>query len=766
MLLAPVVLLALPPLPAARAEDGFTETVLPFLQRHCVECHSGEDPAGELDLDRLRSREDARAARSTWRRVHAELRWDEMPPAFVEERPSEEERRAVQEWIRATFQEAPSDEGLAPTEPTAEDESPAHRGRAVTLRRLNRFEFENAVLDLCGVAIDAAELLPPDQIGLGFDVIGETLSMPPLLFERLFEAAEQVAAVALPPAGESGRPKQRILAADLEQRGGSRYDERHERVWMYAPSRVAIPFSTARAGTYALRVASAEQHAGPEHARLALTVDDRKHAEVRVEADLAKGLETLQTDEILVQLEPGKHTFAADFVNDYYRPEDPDPANRDRNVAVAWLELEGPLDAPLRTPFQERYLTAGRSAEQVLQELAPLFWRGSASARDVRGLLNLSAADDPLEERVRVALIALLASPRFLFRVEPAPGDGERRPLHGHELATRLSAYLWSSVPDAELLSLGDALQEPDTLAREVRRMLRDARASRLPRGFALAWLQLKRLEVSSPDPLLFPAFDADLREAMQRESTLFFEAVLREGRPISELLEADFTFANEALAKHYGLPGVRGDAMQRVPVPASLRGRRGGLLGQASVLTATSNPNRTSPVLRGKWVLEALLATPPPAPPPGVDSLEEDGSAVLAATLRERLEEHRANPKCATCHAPMDALGFALEPYDAVGAWRESDGRNPIDASAELPSGKRIDGPSDLVAHLLQDGRLLRGLLHHLATYALGRGLDARDRQELDALAVELGPDPALDEVIAGITRLDPFRHRYGGER
>jgi len=722
-------------------DDDFAAHVRPVLERHCLECHAGEDPSGDLDLACFRTAEDALAS-GDWRRVRRMLAEGRMPPAIVAERPTDVEVAQVLAWIERNGAAGPA----------------LDSGGDVTLRRLNRFEFQNAVLDLFGIAYPAAELLPADGVGHGFDVVGETLSMPPVLFEQLFEAAEAIAHAALPPAGAAEHPAHRIGASRLDTSEGNRFVERADRVVLSSNSRTTAYLPIELGGEYLVRVQACEQHAGPEPARMDVLVD---RDPIR-RFDVTAAPDEPATHEVRVRLAPGEHAFAAAFVNDYYRPEAEDPADRDRNLHVSWIEVVGPVDVPRVTPFELLFRPRERPVEEVVAEVARLAWRGRADDADVEALLGLTGADEPDDERLRAALTAILASPRFLFRPEPPPAAGTSRALTPEELATRLAAFLWSSVPDRRLLDAGEALLDPRGLRAEVERMLRDARASRLATAFAAQWLQLSRLEQSSPDPSLFPSFDEDLRTAMRLETELFFEAILREGRRVSELVAADFTFVNERLARHYGFPGVTGSEMRRVPVPSHERDERGGLLGHAGLLTATSNPTRTSPVLRGKWVLEALLATPPLPPPPGVGVLDESAAA-RAAPLRERLELHRADPGCAACHAPMDGLGFALENYDAVGAWRARDGELPIDAAGTLADGRTVDGPGGLARHLLRDDALLRGLLTHLATFALGRGLVARDRAALDALVLELGPDPVLADVLAGIVALDAFRRRYG---
>ena len=321
-------------------------------------------------------------------------------------------------------------------------------------------------------------------------------------------------------------------------------------------------------------------------------------------------------------------------------------------------------------------------------------------------------------------------------------------------------------MPDAELFEHCEAgdLSEPEVLRAQVARMLRDPRASSLSDDFAAQWLKFRNLEEASPDRRRFTTWTDSLRDAMREETRLFFETVMREDRPVAELIDADYTFLNEELAKHYGIPSVRGSHMRRVRIPDETRDRRGGILGHAGLLTITSNPTRTSPVLRGKWIMETILGTPPPAPPPGVDDLPAKTSDGEDASLRERLEEHRANPNCAVCHTKMDALGLGLEHYDAIGRWRRKDGRFEIDASTELPDGTPLEGAAGLRDYLTQDRSLLGTLARALTTYALGRSLDRGDRAVIDGWVTALHNEATMKDVIERIVSMEAFRTRIAG--
>jgi hypothetical protein len=598
-----VVFAAEPAGPPAAIRQSFDATVRPFVKRYCLACHSGTDAKRGVQLDKYLTGAAVSEDRATWGRVLRMLRAHKMPPEG-RRRPKDEEYEAVNAWLEAVLGEA---DRAGPLDP----------GR-VTIRRLNRAEYANTVRDLLGVQFNAAADFPSDDVGYGFDNIGDVLSLPPLLMEKYLAAAEQIAANAI-----------------LENKPG---------------------------------------------------------------------------------------------------------------------------DKP----------------EQVLRRLATRAYRRPISDQELARLLKLAATagaqDGGIEAGIRLALQAILISPHFLFRVELDPEPGGVKPvraLNEYELASRISYFLWSSMPDDELFDLAARGKLGENLDRQVRRMLGDPKSKALVENFAGQWLQLRNLDLARPDKSQFPAFDDDLRRAMRTESEMFFETIVREDRSVLELLDADFTFVNARLARHYGLEGVEGDQFRRVSLPAS-GGReaaraRGGVLTQAAMLTVTSNPTRTSPVKRGKWVLENILGTPPPDPPPNVPMLRDDATAVAGGSLRQRMEQHRKDPNCAVCHKEMDALGFALENFDAVGAWRTKEGKFPIDAAAQLPDGRSLDGPRDLKAMLRgSKEQFARCLTEKLLTYAIGRGVEPGDRPAVGGIiaAVKAG-DYKFSTFVLGIVHCEPFQKR-----
>jgi len=695
-----------------RAEDAAEDA---FVEEHCLGCHAGRRAKAGLDLQR----EDLPA--DAWLRARLRVRRGEMPPADAP-RPPREEVRAFLARLDARFG--------APV--------PAPRSR---LHRLTRAEYENSVRDLLGVDFDGAAL--PAATGP---------ALPPALLEKYLAAAEEIAARAIVDEG-APPPVRRFEGPALRVAGSGRATD--HAAYLYANGEISADVELPREGEYRVTAEAYGQQAGPEPVRIALRVGGRDLARPAVPAVAgAPG-----RYEARARLPGGATRVAAAFLNDYYRPDAPDPHQRDRNLVVVALEVEGPLDAPPLPAVQRALLPRpvpevwGSALREVVSTLATRAWRRPVTEEEVGRLLRAVEEAEPedasFHARVRRAVAALLSSPRFLFRVE----DGS-----DYALAARLAAFLWSSLPDDELSGLAaeGRLREEAVLRAQVRRMLKDARASALARGFAVPWLQVGVLDGDAHADDSYPGVDAALRQAMVAETELFFDAVLREGRSVRELLDSDFTFLDARLAAHYGVPGVRGDVMRRVHLADD---RRGGVLAQGSVLLATSNPDRTSPVKRGKWVLEVLLDQAPPPPPPSAGRLDETPEARASASLRERLERHRRDPACAGCHERMDALGFALENYGPAGRWREADGPFPIDSTGALPDGRTVRGPRGLKELLAGDPAFLRSLARHLCAYALDRPLVEADEDAVADLAGRLEREPALARLVEDIACLEAFR-------
>ena len=625
---------------SASAQDSkptsFANFARPFIQQYCADCHGDEKQKADLNLEAFEGHPALYKKRELWESVRDMLAEREMPPE-KKAQPSEEERIRMVQFIN---------EELAKF-----DCAELRRPGRVTLRRLNRAEYNNTIRDLMGVDFSAAADFPLDEVGYGFDNIGDVLSLSPILMEKYLAAAERIVSQA--------------VLSDI-------------------PGRLPA-LSKSRA------------HPSPK------------------------------------DLVPDQH------------PK--------KTAGAKESDLE--------------------SARRFFTAFVPRAYRRPASPEEIQRLLGLTSnaleQNANLEESVGIAVQAVLASPGFLYRWELDPevedGDSQNlattiRSLNPYEFASRLSYFLWSSMPDDVLFELAavGTLLEPAVVETQVRRMLADPKAKSLATNFAGQWLQFRQIETIAPDPELFPAFDEELRQAMRRESELFFETVMREDRSILEFLDADFTFVNRRLADHYQIAGEFGAEFQRVRLDA--QSARGGILTQAGTLALTANPTRTSPVIRGKWVLEQILGTPPPPPPPEVEELEESQEASSSASLRERLEIHRSQTECAVCHAKMDPIGFAFENFDAVGAWRDLDGAFPIDASGELPDGRRFNGHKELIAILKTEETFPRTVVEKMLTFALGRGLEYYDKCATDEISeAAKKADFRFSALVVAIVMSDPFQ-------
>ncbi|WP_158633602.1 DUF1592 domain-containing protein [Tautonia sociabilis] len=526
-------------------------------------------------------------------------------------------------------------------------------------------------------------------------------------------------------------------------------------------------------GEYRIRVRAFGQQAGPDPARLAFKIDGQTVDVVDVPATEQEP----GSFEARVRISRGSRRVSLAFLNDYFNQDHPDERLRgDRNLILDRVELVGPVVSYyLALPESHRRIipepALSGSYEEVarrsLHRLANRAYRRPTTPDEVERLMTLFRLvrrdGGSFEDAMRVAVQAILVSPHFLYRVEvggPPRPDG-LRPLTDWELASRLSYFLWSSMPDEQLFraAFEGTLRDPAELGRQALRMLRDPKSSRFITRFAGQWLQIQNLDAFQPDPDRFPEFDPELRDAMRTETELFFTAIVRENRSLIDLLDAEDTFLNERLARHYGIEGVSGAEFRRVSLPPD--SPRGGLLTQASILTITSNPTRTSPVKRGKYILDQILGAPIPPPPPDVPELEEGPE--LTGSLRQRMEQHSTNPGCASCHKRMDPLGFGFENFDAIGRWRDQDGDSPVDASGRLPSGESFAGPADLKALLrARKDDFARTLAENLMTFALGRGLESFDRCAVDGILADLQRhDYRFHRLVVDIVTSDAFRFR-----
>jgi hypothetical protein len=740
--------------PALDVTASFKKQMLPLLSKYCFECHGKDDPDGGLNLQLFTDETSIRAAQRKWEVILQKVDSGSMPPADHEPLPSKEERKRFVKWIDETLFYVNCD---LPPDP----------GR-VTIRRLNRAEYDNTIRDLVGVDFAPAEDFPSDDVGYGFDNIGDVLSVQTLLMEKYLDAAEKIAASAIVIVN----PKEvrRREAEKLKKPagvGGSRFGF----VRLSTNGEVFDQFNFPISGEYVLRAEAAAEQAGDEPAKMEFRIDGKtiKVFEVR-------GYRKRTVFETVVKVEQGKRKFAAAFINDYYNPDAEDPKQRDRNLAIRFLEVQGPIKHEYNDlPETHRRIifvqpddkkTALQRAGEILQRLATRAFRCPVKDEELEKFVKLVELTmnrkESFEHGIQVAMQAILVSPHFLFRVELNSESGKSNGSHritDYQLASRLSYFLWSSMPDDALFSLAEigTLHRPDVLEQQVNRMLKDPKSRALVENFALQWLNLRILDDVSPDPKKYPQFSDTLRADMRRETEHLFEAVMREDRNILDFLDADFTFLNERLAKHYGISGIQGEQFRKV---ALTDGRRAGVLTHASILTLTSETMRTSPVKRGKWILENILGTPPPPPPPNVPLLEETIKSAKGASLRKQLEIHRANPVCASCHVLMDGLGFGFENFDAVGRWRDMDGNEPVDASGKLPTGETFSGPVELVKILkTREREFGHCLTEKMLTYALGRGLEYYDECTVDQITTALSKDGyRFSTLVREIVTSDPF--------
>ncbi|MBC8350728.1 MAG: DUF1592 domain-containing protein [Planctomycetes bacterium] len=733
-------------------DETFTAKVLPLVQQYCLDCHGPDDPEGDVSFDQFHSPDQVLQNRDTWERAIRLLGIDGMPPKDYDERPSREEREALVEWLDLKLHHVDCD--------VVDDAG------QVTIHRLNRTEYNNTVRDLLGIDINPARDFPSDDVGYGFSNIADVLSLPPLLLEKYVDASEGIAAAVI-LTEEGGRRKQRFDARQLKGTGAAQ--PREDWVQMSSTGAAVCDLEIKLAGEYVIRVEAAADQAGPDPARMEIRVDGKP-----VKVHDIVGYREPATYEIRHRLSAGRRQIEAAFINDYYKPEAKDPRDRDRNLAVRFIELRGPTDAAPPDVHQQivftkpsREKSVEQAGREVLQRLMPRAFRRPVDETEVDRFVKVIEfaveRGDSFERGVQVALQAILVSPHFLFRVEGGELSSEKQhAISEYELASRLSYFLWSTMPDEELLDLAGQgkLHAPDILDTQMARMLADPKADALVDNFASQWLTLSNFVEATPDAKLFPEFTPELRADMIAETKMFVREIFRGDRSLLDFLDADFTFANERLAKHYGIQGVSGDKLRRVSLPG---GQRAGVLTHGSILTITSNPNRTSLVRRGAWVLDNILGVQLPDPPANVPSLEEGAKESGATSLREQLKIHRESPSCAACHDTLDPLGFGFENFDPIGRWRTLADGESVDAGGTLPSGDSFSGPTELVQILKKRKRDFTELVaQKMLTYALGRGLEIPDSCTIDDLVADLEEnDYRFTVLVHGIVHSKPFLMR-----
>jgi hypothetical protein len=740
-------------------ETEFREKLQPFLAKYCLSCHNEKEKKANLDLTKFGTAESILTDRKKWQRAADYIASGEMPP---EESPQPEIEVAdsMATWIGTMLASQPCDPS---------DSGPGQ----VTLRRLNRVEYRNTVRDLVGVDYKPTDDFPSDDVGYGFDNIGDVLTLSTVLMEKYFSAAEQIAEEAILSDEARFGPASSI---DLEKSKSSAAVHAAEEGRRYFISNGTVQFSVKaeKPGEYRLKVRGWGDQGGDQVARMKLIVEGLGEAVI----DVPAVRETPGEYELKVKFDqPGERSVTIEFVNDAYLQKSETEKGYDRNLMVESAQWVGPAPASPPKPLEfQRKLFACHPAgdhtddcvKKILSDLAERAFRRPPRSSETGRLFDLvqesRRSGESFESGIQLALKAILISPHFLFKMEADPNfesDAKVRNLNDYELATRLSYFLHSSMPDAELYKLARSgqLSKDDVLEKQVRRLLNDARVNQFVDNFGMQWLQLRNLQNIGFDTKRFPKFNGELRRAFYQETRQFLTHLIREDRSVLELIDADYTFVNDKLADHYGIDGVSGRQFRKITLKDS---NRGGLITQASILSVTSNPTRTSPVKRGRWILEQLLGTPPPPPPPNVPELMAD-EAALSGTLRQQMEQHRKDPACATCHTKMDPLGFGLENFDAVGGWRSLEGKEPIDSTGELPSGEKFAGPGELKKILLgRKKEFVRNLAEKMMIYALGRGLDSQDQCAIEEIVKTVETDDyKFSRLVLEIVRSDPFRKR-----
>jgi hypothetical protein len=738
------------------------------MDRYCVSCHNTKVRSGGVALDAASAKTPAENP-DLWEKVIRKMDHRQMPPVGLPRPDARTYDDAVASMVRTI-------DAAAAKMPRP--------GRTPTFRRLNRTEYRNAVRDLLAVDIDVSSLMPADETSHGFDniTVGD---LSPTLLERFLIAAQKISRLAVGTPVRSPGGDTILIAPDLTQehhveglafgtRGGAlapytfpvdgAYDirlrltrDRDERVeGLNDPHHVELTLDGERLGWFAIK----PPPRGQDHS----SVDKDLNVRVKVRAGRHQiGAAFVRKTSALIETE--RQPYLAQFNADRHPRTQP---------ALYSISITGPYDGSRATdsPSRSRIFTCSTEdqacARQILATLMRRASRRPVTDAELAMPLKFYAEgrkSGSFDHGIEMALRALLVSPQFLFRIEKDPEGAPRGysyAISDLELASRLSFFLWSSIPDDELLDLASKgrLREPSVLAREVRRMLADERSNALVTNFAAQWLYLKNLDSANPDPRLFPDFDDNLRQALRRETELFVGSVLRNDRSVVDLLRAKYTFLNERLAKHYGIEGVYGSRFRRVDLGNT---PRGGLLTHGSILTVTSYATRTSPVIRGKWILSNILGTPPAPPPAELPPLKDTSASGKVLTGRERIAQHRANPACASCHNLMDPVGFAFENYDAVGRWRTKDEGGAVDASGVLPNGKSFRGAAELQTAVLErPEHFVSTMTEKLLIYALGRGVDYHDAPAIRKIVHDArATDYRFSSIILGIVESKPFQMR-----
>jgi hypothetical protein len=740
-----------PPKAKPPTAAAFKAVVDPLFDNTCSKCHDPVEEAGGLELTSFYAVDSLSTGRDKWDLILQKLKSGEMPPKEVA-RP-EAQIAAMVKFLETEFARA---DALIPRDP----------GR-VTARRLNRAEYTNTIRDLLAIEFRADRNFPTDDSGEGFDNIGEILTVSPVLMEKYLSAAQSIA-------------ERTVAAEKLPKPVEVEYSQRYKNLRRVNPSNVEATHRLDFDADYEIKIGLPGQR--PEDAKpvsLGLWVDGKLTHTTLVETK-PSGLvyfNPYSEELIRVPLTAGDHTLRLGFIDDEFIKTVP-KADLYKDTANKWIgsmTVTGPFKSQGLKPSRAKVLicdpkTGAACVDKILSTLARRAYRRPVTRAEVAALTKfvaMAASDGrSTEQGISLAIQAILVSPHFLFRIERDVNPTDPKAVHrisDVELASRLSYFLWNSMPDDALLTLAERrqLSAPHVLDAQVKRMLDDPKASAMAENFGGQWLEIRNLDSIKPDPQKFPAWGSELRDAMKTETRLFFDSILRENRPIGEFLNARYTYLNEFLATYYGIDGVKGPEFRRVDLTTE---ERGGVLSHGSVLAVSSYPTRTSVVIRGKYILQNILGTPPPPPPADVPALDEAALGTLTS-LRQQMEKHRSNAVCASCHSRMDPLGFGLENYDAIGKWRTHDGSFPVDSSGILPSGKSFSTPAQMrqvLSGMLPD--FSRALTEKMLVYSLGRGLQRYDRPTVQEITKRLetkgyGFQTLVSEVVKSL----PFQSRRG---
>jgi hypothetical protein len=740
---------AVPRPPSAAA---FSSATKDLFENTCSECHHSEDPAGGLDI-RLYNSVESLADRDRWDVILAKLKSREMPPEDASVQPSEEQIETLVQFLDKEF--ARADAAMKPDP-----------GR-VTARRLNRAEYTNTIRDLLAIEFRADRNFPTDDSGEGFDNIGDVLTVSPVLMDKYLSAAGRIATRAI-----AGEPLPKPIEVE--------YSLRFKNLRRMDPSNVEATHRFDFDADYELKVGLPGQRAkDAAPVTLGLWVDGRLAHTQQIETK-PSGLvyfNPYSEERIRIAIPEGDHTLRLGFIDDpFVKTLAKEDIYKDQvNKWIGSVTLVGPFASAGEKPSRKKILvcdpaTGARCADRILTTLARRAYRRPVLGSEVAALrkfVTLAQEDgQSVEQGIALAIQAMLVSPHFLFHIERDlhPTDPSRiHRITDVELASRLSYFLWNSMPDEELLSLAERrrLSVPQVLDAQLTRMLADPRTLAMAENFAGQWLEVRNLDSIKPDPQKFPEWTPSLRDAMKTETRMLFDTILRENRPIGEFITARYTFLNELLASHYGIEGVSGPDFRRVELQTD---QRGGVLSHGSVLAVSSYPTRTSVVIRGKYILQNILGTPPAPPPADVPPLDEQAVGTTAS-LRKQMETHRTNAICASCHNRMDPLGFALENYDAIGKWRTMDGGFPVDSGGVLPGGRKFSGPAEMRQILSErTPEFSRALTEKMLIYALGRGLERYDRPTVRDITTRLAASGyGFQTLVREVVRSLPFHSRRG---